>query len=119
AHFTGRVVKCRVAIAARSDAPAEDLPVELARTRDITSGKLNVANLTVCNRRRHCYSLVLTFINTVAFGRRCIPPRGVARRSNTPGILPPRALRRGRGPQRGSRVGDPGRLAALGASPYL
>src|SRR5205814_3336795 len=37
--------------------------------------------------------LVLTFINTVAFGRRCIPPRGVARRSNTLGILPPRALR--------------------------
>src|SRR5438093_9393660 len=50
--------------------------------------------------------LVLTFINTVAFGRRCIPPRGVARRSNTRGILPPRALRGGR-------------LAALGASPYL
>src|SRR5205814_9715716 len=40
--------------------------------------------------------LVLTFINTVAFGRRCIPPRGVARRSNTLGILPPRALRGGR-----------------------
>jgi four helix bundle protein len=50
--------------------------------------------------------LVLTFINTVAFGRRCIPPRGVARRSNTPGILSPRALRGGR-------------LGALGASPYL
>ena len=32
----------------------------------------------------------------VAFGRRCIPPRGVARRSNTLGILPPRALRVGR-----------------------
>ena len=28
-----------------------------------------------------------------ASGRRYIPPRGVARRSNTPGILPPRALR--------------------------
>jgi hypothetical protein len=32
------------------------------------------------------------------------PPRGVARRSNTPGIFPPRALR-------------DGRLGALGASP--
>ena len=42
------------------------------------------------------HPLVLTFIITVAFGRRCIPPRGVARRSNTPGILPPRALRDGR-----------------------
>src|SRR5207247_8552804 len=62
---------------------------------------------------------VLTFINTVAFCRRCIPPRGVARRSNTLGILPPRALRCGRAPQRGSRVGDPGRLAALGATLYL
>ena len=31
-------------------------------------------------------------------GRRCIPPRGVARRSNTLGILPPRALR-GRAPR--------------------
>ena len=30
-----------------------------------------------------------------AFGRRGIPPRGVARRSNTPGILPPPALRDG------------------------
>ena len=28
-----------------------------------------------------------------AFDRRCIPPRGVARRSNTPGILPPPAWR--------------------------
>jgi hypothetical protein len=39
---------------------------------------------------------VADFINTVAFGRRCIPSRDVARRSNTPGILPPRALRDGR-----------------------
>ena len=31
-----------------------------------------------------------------AFDHRCIPPRGVARRSNTPGIFPPRALRGGR-----------------------
>src|SRR6266487_1700227 len=36
---------------------------------------------------------VLTFINTVAFGRRCIPHRGVARRLNTPGILSPRRPR--------------------------
>src|SRR5206468_313634 len=64
-----------------------------------------------------------------AFGRRCIPPppqRGcrvgdpgagcVARRSNIPDILATRALPGGRGPQRGSRAGGPGRLAALGAS---
>jgi len=57
-------------------------------------------------RQRHERRLVLTFINTVAFGHRRIPPRGVARRSNTPGILAPRALRSGR-------------LGALGASPYL
>ena len=31
-----------------------------------------------------------------AFDRRCIPPRGVTRRSNTPGMLPPRALQGGR-----------------------
>src|SRR5438046_3140440 len=67
-----------------------------------------------------------------AFGRRCIPPppqRGcrvgdpgpgcVARRSNIPDILATRALPGGRGPQRGSRAGGPGRLAALDASPYL
>ncbi len=29
-------------------------------------------------------------------GRRCIPPRGVARRSHAPGMVPPRALRSGR-----------------------
>jgi hypothetical protein len=38
-----------------------------------------------------------------AFDGRCIPPSGVARRSNTPGILPPRAL-------------PAGRLARLGAT---
>ena len=54
-----------------------------------------------------------------AFDGRCILAGCVASPLNTPGILPPRALRCGRGPQRGSRVGDPGRLAALGASPYL
>ena len=31
-----------------------------------------------------------------AFDRRCIPPRGIARRSNTPGMLPPRAWQDGR-----------------------
>jgi len=31
-----------------------------------------------------------------ASGERCIPPRGVAQRSNTPGILAFRALRSGR-----------------------
>ena len=31
-----------------------------------------------------------------AFGERCIPPRGVAQRSNTPGILAFRAWRSGR-----------------------
>src|SRR5579863_5758153 len=36
--------------------------------------------------------LVARFIMTLAFGRRCIPPRGVARRSHAPGMLPPRAL---------------------------
>jgi hypothetical protein len=50
------------------------------------------------------FLLVVHFIITAAFGRRCIPPRGGAHRSNTPGILPPRALRGGR-------------LGALGASP--
>src|SRR5204863_9177693 len=50
--------------------------------------------------------LVARRVITAAFGRRCIPPRGVARRSNTPGIVPPRALRGGR-------------LGALGASPQL
>ena len=39
----------------------------------------------------HRTSLVAPVINAVAFGRRCIPPRGVARRSNTAGVLPPRA----------------------------
>ena len=39
-----------------------------------------------------------------AFGRRCIPPGGVAPRSNTPGILTRRAL-------------PSGRIAALGATP--
>ena len=47
--------------------------------------------------------LVSCLRSSFAFGRRCIPPRGVARRSNTPGILPPRAL-----------LG--GRLGALGAT---
>src|SRR6267142_23096 len=50
--------------------------------------------------------VVLTFINTVAFGRRCIPAGEVARRSHIPDMLAPRAL-------------PGGRLAALGASPYL
>jgi hypothetical protein len=39
-----------------------------------------------------------------AFDERCIPPRGVAARSNTGGILPRRALRAGR-------------IARLGATP--
>ena len=41
-------------------------------------------------------TLVSRLGSLVAFGRRCIPPRGVTRRSNTLGILPPRALRVGR-----------------------
>jgi hypothetical protein len=48
--------------------------------------------------------VVAHFTMTVAFGRRCIPSRGVARRSNIPDILRRRALR-------------DGRLGALGASP--
>jgi hypothetical protein len=48
--------------------------------------------------------LVLTFIITVAFGRRCIPADGVAPPSNMLNILSRRAL-------------SAGRLAALGASP--
>src|SRR5206468_3586477 len=68
---------------------------------------------------RHCAALVARLINMAAFGRRCIPPGRVARRSNIPDILATRALPGGRGPQRGSRAGGPGRLAALGASPYL
>ncbi|MDE0367045.1 MAG: hypothetical protein OXP09_15925, partial [Gammaproteobacteria bacterium] len=39
-----------------------------------------------------------------AFERRCIPPDCVARRSNMPNILPPRAL-------------PGGRIGALGATP--
>jgi hypothetical protein len=34
--------------------------------------------------------------NLLAFGRRCIPARCVARRLNIPDIRPPRALRAGR-----------------------
>ncbi len=52
--------------------------------------------------------LVARFTITVAFGRRCIPPRAAmvfsSAGSNTPGIVLPRALRAGR-------------LDALGASP--
>ena len=43
-------------------------------------------------RARLITALVARFIHTLAFGRRCIRPRGIARRSNTPGILPPRAF---------------------------
>jgi hypothetical protein len=50
--------------------------------------------------------LVALFVNTVAFNGRCIPPRRVARRSHTLGMLASRALRCGR-------------LGHLGASPYL
>ena len=47
---------------------------------------------------KHGYTtdLVPRCKNPRTFGHRCIPPRGVARRSNTPGMLPPRALRDGR-----------------------
>ena len=50
--------------------------------------------------------LVAKTINTMAFGCRSIPAGCVARRLNTPGIRPPRAL-------------PAGRLGILGASPYL
>ena len=47
--------------------------------------------------------LVSPLRSSFAFGRRCIPPGGVARRSHIPDMLPPRAL-------------PAGRLAALGAT---
>ena len=47
-------------------------------------------------RTREGERVVSTPRSLVAFGRRCIPPRSVARRSNTLRILPPRALRAGR-----------------------
>jgi hypothetical protein len=50
----------------------------------------------VSDRSLAVEGLVLTFIITMTFGRRCIPPRCVARRSHTPGMLSPRALRGGR-----------------------
>ena len=56
--------------------------------------------------------MVLSFTMTATFGRRGIPPRGVARWSNAPGILPPRAFRSGRlnarvRPQLGKAVFSP------------
>jgi hypothetical protein len=52
---------------------------------------------SICDPRTH-------LINPAAFGRRCIPPDGVAPPSNTAGILGRRAL-------------SGGRLAVLGATP--
>src|SRR5439155_5007875 len=67
------------------------------------SGKSSPGGASRIHERQH---LVARLINMAAFGRRCIPPGCVARRSNVPDILATRAL-------------PGGRLAALGASPYL
>src|SRR5207249_1723550 len=76
------------------------------RIRDPKSRALPLGHAPPClSQHRPTANEVAHFIITVAFGRRCIPPRCVARRSNTPGILAPLALRAGRG------------LGALGASP--
>ena len=52
-----------------------------------------MTSLRRLTERRRVGLLAARGKSPAASGRRYIPPRGVARRSNTPGILPPRALR--------------------------
>ena len=87
----------------------EENRVRLGRISGLSRGLINAAgrsrSSTGSNFRWVVPSaLVLRFIITVAFGRRCIPAGGVAPPSNIPDILGRRAL-------------PAGRLAALDASP--
>ncbi len=59
------------------------------------------------DRRRRARRLTDPEAASVPGDRRCIPPRGVARRSNTSGIFPPRALRGGRLDGLGATRGSP------------
>ena len=55
-------------------------------------------------------------VDPPAFGRRCIPPRGVARRLNIPDILPPRALQSGRLATLGASTGRWDRFPEIGSN---
>ena len=61
-----------------------------------TEGRHPSRGRTVAAHRRGHGCLTARGKSPSAFGERCIPPRGVAHRSNTPGILAFRALRSGR-----------------------
>src|SRR5712671_594087 len=53
ADFANRVVKSDAAIPARPDVPAEDAFIELGRARNVGGRHLDVADIAVCECRRH------------------------------------------------------------------